>query len=338
MVGKKTSKNVSRTLKKSVTSRKKTSRAVAVNTKSKDAKMESLKKDSLKNSGFSVNDAIVWKVTTVILALVLVSMMVWNSVSTVPDSLQDGFPLMEKISSEELEINVKSFVEENLIQSEMTAEVISIEEERGVYKVTVNVDFGSGTGQNVTSYTTLDGKYFFANGLDMMPDNETDKDSADGSDSNDPGSPTGQIVEDSAGSDDDVTESQNSETHDENVGVEEPSVAMNEETIAACIEPFNVTPGEVIFYHSSGCGWCSKMVPGVENLETEGYNFHWAELTTGEGVDLVNQCYRKYITSGGVPQFICTTNANIKVGAFTDQNRDLDEAALKAFADACIAA
>ena len=43
------------------------------------------------------------------------------------------------------------------------------------------------------------------------------------------------------------------------------------------------------------------------------------------------------MTGGGVPQFICVKNGNIKVGAFTDENRELDVDGLRNFADDCIA-
>ena len=320
MVAKKKSKNVSKTLKKSSNTGMKTA---AKKTTSGNFGMKSIKKDCV-----CKDDSVFWKIATIILGVALVAVIVFGNISASEgDDVSAG---AEKVDTGVLGENVKSFVEENLIQEGMSAEIIDISEERGVYKIVVNVDFGTGNGQNVTSYSTLDGKYFFATGLDMFPEEDVVEDGADDSASDDSGSPTGEVVSDSV---DDAVETPDGNTNDG-----EPSVAMREETISACIEPFNVTQGTVIFYHSSGCGWCSKMVPGVENLETEGYDFHWAELTTGEGIDLVNQCYRKYITSGGVPQFICTTNANIKVGAFTDSNRNLDVAGLKAFADACIAA
>jgi len=111
----------------------------------------------------------------------------------------------------------------------------------------------------------------------------------------------------------------------------------NKNAIAECAEPYNITPDTIIFYYSNQCGWCAKMKPGVEKLQNEGYSFYWAEGSDAESTEVIEKCIGEYMTSGGVPQFICVKNGKIKVGAFTDENRNLDEEALKKFADDCIA-
>ncbi len=200
MVAKKRSKNVSKTLKKSGMVSKNTA---PKKTASGDFGMKSINKDSV-----SKDDSVFWKVATLVLGIALVVMIAFGN-GSVPEG-DDVSAGAEKIDIGVLGENVKSFVEENLIQEGMTAEVIDISEERGVYKIVVNVDFGGGQGQNVTSYSTLDGKYFFATGLDMVPEEEAVEndtvvadDTATGdSGSDDTGtdasnSPTGEVVSDS---------------------------------------------------------------------------------------------------------------------------------------------
>lgn len=111
----------------------------------------------------------------------------------------------------------------------------------------------------------------------------------------------------------------------------------NKDALVECAEPYNITSDTIIFYHSNQCGWCAKMKPGVQKLQKEGYKFYWAEVSDVKAMEVIEKCFGEYITSGGVPQFICVKNAKIKVGAFTDDNQNLDLEALKKFADDCIA-
>ena len=111
----------------------------------------------------------------------------------------------------------------------------------------------------------------------------------------------------------------------------------NKDAIVECAKPYNITADTVIFYYSNGCGWCAKMKPGVEELQDEGYSFYWAEGSDAESAEVIEKCISEYMTGGGVPQFICMKNADIHVGAFTDENRDLDVEGLRKFADDCIA-
>jgi hypothetical protein len=131
------------------------------------------------------------------------------------------------------------------------------------------------------------------------------------------------------------------DNRDNLVDCDDPTCASklvcNKDAIAECVKPYNITPDTVIFYHSNQCGWCAKMKPGVENLQSEGYSFYWAEASDAGSMEVITNCVSDYMTSGGVPQFICVKNGVIKVGAFTDENSNLDEATLKKFADDCIA-
>ena len=111
----------------------------------------------------------------------------------------------------------------------------------------------------------------------------------------------------------------------------------NKDAIVECAKQYDIEADTIIFYHSTGCSWCKTMMPGVENLEKEGYDFYWAEGSDAESMKVIDKCIREYMTADGVPQFICMKNGDIHVGAFTDANRNMDEAALKKFADDCIA-
>jgi hypothetical protein len=105
--------------------------------------------------------------------------------------------------------------------------------------------------------------------------------------------------------------------------------------ILGCAESYGITGDTVIFYYSNSCGWCTKMKPGVEALEKEGYNFEWIEAG-GAGSELIDDCVQAHMTSGGIPQFICPKTDEIHVGAFTNADGELDQSALKAWVDNCI--
>ncbi|MBW2977409.1 hypothetical protein KY331_01045 [Candidatus Woesearchaeota archaeon] len=105
----------------------------------------------------------------------------------------------------------------------------------------------------------------------------------------------------------------------------------------ALVECTGLDPETVIFYYSTGCPWCQKMKPGVENLEKEGYKFYWAEGSDPEAAELIDNCIKEHMTSGGVPQFICLKNGKIQTGAFVDADKNMDQDALQAWVDDCIA-
>lgn len=94
-----------------------------------------------------------------------------------------------------------------------------------------------------------------------------------------------------------------------------------------CINKYGITKDTIIFYHADWCPHCANMKPVVQELEKEGYRFHWAETSTGEGVDIVNDCLKDSI-QGGVPEFICADTGEYKMGA-------ISKSALKAFAESC---
>ena len=114
-------------------------------------------------------------------------------------------------------------------------------------------------------------------------------------------------------------------------------LVCNKDALTECSATYSLTEDTVIFYHSLSCGWCQKMMPGVEELQNEGYSFHWADVSDAESRAVVDDCFSDYLTSSSVPQFICVNSGEIKVGAFADKNRNMDMEALRNFADSCIA-
>ena len=113
------------------------------------------------------------------------------------------------------------------------------------------------------------------------------------------------------------------ETSTDNGGITGNVVAES----TGCIADYDLTDDTVIFYHANWCPHCQDMMPIVEELEQEGYNFHWAESSTGEGVDVVVECFKDSI-QGGVPEFICAKDGSYQMGA-------MSKSALKDFADKC---
>jgi hypothetical protein len=109
----------------------------------------------------------------------------------------------------------------------------------------------------------------------------------------------------------------------------------NGSTILECARDYGLDETAIIFFYSDSCGWCSKMKPGVESLIERGYNIYSANAN--ERGSLIDECVSSHMTSGGVPQFICVKTGEIKVGAFVDAKGDLDQTAMDAWVENCLA-
>ena len=107
------------------------------------------------------------------------------------------------------------------------------------------------------------------------------------------------------------------------------------QTMLECASDYGLDENTIIFFYSDSCGWCSKMKPGVESLKERGYNIYSANANEGEAV--INECVLEYMTSGGIPQFICVKTGEIKAGAFVDAERNLDQTAMDAWVENCLA-
>lgn len=117
----------------------------------------------------------------------------------------------------------------------------------------------------------------------------------------------------------------------ETIAKEPESEQLVEETTeiqeTECAAQHNITPDTVIFYHASWCPHCTKMIPIVEELQEDGYNFYWAETSTGKGTEPITKCFSD-VLQGGVPQFICAGTKEFRMGEMTKKE-------LKEFAENC---
>lgn len=68
-----------------------------------------------------------------------------------------------QMSPEEIKASVESFINDNLMQAGMKAEIKNVVLENGVYKMTVSL----GAGQDIESYATKDGKVFFPESINI---------------------------------------------------------------------------------------------------------------------------------------------------------------------------
>jgi len=96
---------------------------------------------------------------------------------------------------------------------------------------------------------------------------------------------------------------------------------------STCYGGYGLSKETVIFYHADWCPHCQNMMPIVKELEADGYKFHWAETTSGKGVEAVTACF-KDVVKGGVPEFICAGTKEIQLG-------EMSKEGLKSFADKC---
>ena len=107
------------------------------------------------------------------------------------------------------------------------------------------------------------------------------------------------------------------------------------ETILECATNYGLDESTIIFYYSDSCGWCARMKPGVDSLEQRGYNVYQANAA--EEDPMISDCVLSHMTSGGVPQFVCVKTGEIKVGAFADSEGNLNQTAMDAWVESCLA-
>ena len=96
---------------------------------------------------------------------------------------------------------------------------------------------------------------------------------------------------------------------------------------AKCAKSYNISPDSIIFFHSNSCPHCAAMKPIVRSLESQGYNFFWAESSDSDAMKIMRKCFSE-LMSGYVPEFICSSNGKVHTGK-------LSEAELKNFAEKC---
>ncbi len=68
-----------------------------------------------------------------------------------------------QMSPEQIKTSIETFINENLMQAGMKAEIKNVALENGLYKMTVSL----GAGQEIESYATKDGKIFFPESINI---------------------------------------------------------------------------------------------------------------------------------------------------------------------------
>ena len=92
---------------------------------------------------------------------------------------------------------------------------------------------------------------------------------------------------------------------------------------SGCVEGYGIKNSTVIFFYSELCPHCQNMIPIVKNLESQGYEFYWAQTDS----DVMLDCYQNLINDG-VPQFICPSKNKRILGEISIPD-------LKSFANYC---
>ncbi|MFH1971948.1 MAG: DsbA family protein [archaeon] len=98
-----------------------------------------------------------WKVSTVILLILLVLVVYTKGIPT-------GFSVAQDDAAVEKAL---AFINENLLMGIATAQVTEVSVERGMYKLDLSVTGDSGVSQEFTSYVTKDGDLLFPSVIDM---------------------------------------------------------------------------------------------------------------------------------------------------------------------------
>jgi protein-disulfide isomerase len=93
----------------------------------------------------------IWQIATGILGILLVVSIITG-----------GFSFDKDLSKEEVADKTLAYINDNLLQPGMTAEVESISEEENLYSLELSV-----AGQQLTTYATKDGKKFFPQGFNL---------------------------------------------------------------------------------------------------------------------------------------------------------------------------
>ncbi|HEX55263.1 MAG TPA: thioredoxin [Candidatus Altiarchaeales archaeon] len=106
--------------------------------------------------------------------------------------------------------------------------------------------------------------------------------------------------------------------------------SINSSNMENCLSKYNISKNSVIFFHTEWCSHCRKMVPWIEKLENETYEFVWIDANDDERMKIVRECLAQILDKRGyVPQFACPANSKLHIGEF----RTIDE--MRKFAEEC---
>ena len=96
-----------------------------------------------------------WQIATVVLGILLI-------ISIVTGGFSGGAGGGSKADQDEISKKVSDFVNTYMMRGQAKAELKGIQEEAGLYNITFGIQ-----GREVNAYTTLDGKLFFPQGIDL---------------------------------------------------------------------------------------------------------------------------------------------------------------------------
>ncbi|MEM3727348.1 MAG: DsbA family protein [Candidatus Bathyarchaeia archaeon] len=102
-----------------------------------------------------------WVVSTILLIIISI-ILVAGWILTPRTVITGEFVKMNILSKEEIGKKVIDYINNNLVTPGTSASLISVEEERGVYKILVSYQ-----GQSIPVYATMEGSYLFLQTLDM---------------------------------------------------------------------------------------------------------------------------------------------------------------------------
>lgn len=98
------------------------------------------------------------------IVIILVALIIGGAVIYVNNSKREspGESGAEVLPSQEVAERTMNFINENILRGQVTASLVEISEENGLYKIKFAIE-----GQEIESYATTDGKLFFPEGIDL---------------------------------------------------------------------------------------------------------------------------------------------------------------------------
>jgi len=99
--------------------------------------------------------------------------------------------------------------------------------------------------------------------------------------------------------------------------------------LSSCLANYGISKDTVFFIYSDTCYYSKNMIPWVQQMESEGYKFLWADTTNASAIQIASTCLSGILRYEGTPEFICPSNGNSRVGAFSSLSE------LEGFANNC---
>ncbi|MBW3015014.1 peptidylprolyl isomerase [Candidatus Woesearchaeota archaeon] len=103
-----------------------------------------------------------------------------------------------------------------------------------------------------------------------------------------------------------------------------------EDLDVSCIGDYGLKDDTIVYYYldSDKCSQCQEMLPIVEELEAEGFELYYAEVSDKSSLDVIDACFSD-IVEGKVPLFICAGSRETKLGKYS-------KSTLEQFMEKCV--